>query len=92
VAAKAAGMRQATAKATRSRAVEALLGGLAAGALLLDDADEEGCRWAHGTAEGISMAPRALTTASYEPSPPLLAFLRAAFYCLSFPSALLLAV
>jgi hypothetical protein len=53
VAAKAAGMRQATAKATRSRAVEALLGGLAAGALLLDDADEEGCRWAHGTAEGI---------------------------------------
>jgi hypothetical protein len=36
--------------------------------------------------------PRALTTASYEPSPPLLAFLRAAFDCLSFPSALLLAV
>jgi hypothetical protein len=63
VAAKAAGMRQATAKATRSRAVEALLGGLAAGALLLDDADEEGCRWARGTAEGISMAP--------VPSPPL---------------------
>jgi hypothetical protein len=27
------------------------------GALLLDDGDEEGCRWARGTAEDVLVAP-----------------------------------
>jgi hypothetical protein len=33
--------------------VGVLLGGVVVGALILDDGDEEGSRWARGTVEGV---------------------------------------